>query len=282
MDMTEATGEWTAAWARRDPAAVAAVAAAYTDPDTTEPVSGDALVAHVTAVLAAFPAVELDFDSPAVAGSTAVLAWTLKAAHRGEWHGIPGTGAQAAVTGVDVLTLAGGEVTVRRHYDRLALAESLGYTPRFVPESDGVQDYGSSSRAGTGRTALPGAITLTWLDFRDDAEGAELDLLSVEVVKSLRASRGFLGMSTFEFGTRKYTLAAFDRPESVRAVHARPHQRAMRRFFKGGLCSGAYTSVWTLARHSVYLRCPDCGSMVDSTDDRACDCGTTPTTTPLF
>ncbi|MEV4066797.1 hypothetical protein AB0J22_42270, partial [Nonomuraea dietziae] len=175
---------------------------------------------------------------------------------------------------LDLVTAGAGGVHVQRVFDRLALAEALGYTARFVPAADATREFGVSARAATGRTERPGALVLTWLEIRDDAESAEVDLLSVEIVKSLRASRGFLGVTTFDVGGRKFTLSAFDRPESLRAVHARPHQRAMRRFFKGGLCTRVHTSVWYPVTVRDYARCPGCAQVVAA--GSACGCGWTP------
>ncbi|MFI9008206.1 ester cyclase [Actinosynnema sp. NPDC053489] len=282
MDLIETAGRWTAAWRDRDPAAVADAVAEFADPDTPEPVGGPDLVAHVEAVLTRFPDLVLDFAAPADAGDTAVLTWTLTATHRAAYLGVPGIGGTATVVGADVLTVVDGEVRVRRHFDRVALAASLGQSAKFVPSRDDLREYGVSARTPSGKTAHPGVLAFTYLDFRDDVEGPEIDLLSTEVVKSLRPSRGFLGFASFEMGGRKYTLTAFDRPESLRAVHGKPHQRALRKFFRGDLCTGAYTSVWTLDRASVHVRCADCGEMVDVSAGRTCSCGTTPTAGPLF
>jgi hypothetical protein len=282
MDLIETAARWAAAWRERDAAAVADAVAEFADPDTPQPVAGADLAAHVEAVLTRFPDLVLDFAPAADAGGTAVLTWTLAATHRAPYLGIPATGGAAAVTGVDVLTVVDGAVRVRRHFDRVALASSLGHTARFLLSRDEVQEYGISARTTMGRTDYPRVLTFTYLDFRDDVEGADVDLLSTEVVKSLRASKGFLGVGTFEIGTRKYTISAFDRPESVRAVHARPHQRSLRKFFRGGLCTGAYTSVWVLERETLHLRCPDCEEVVDAGAGKTCACGTTPTPDPLF
>ncbi|MCG8926918.1 ester cyclase [Lentzea sp. CC55] len=282
MELIEIAARWAAAWRERDAAAVADAVAEFSDPDTPEPVAGAGLVAHVEAVLTRFPDVVLDFAPAADSGGTAVLTWTLTGTHRAPYLGIPGTGGTARVDGVDVLTVVDGAVRVRRHFDRVALASSLGHTARFLLSRDEVQEYGISARTTMDRTDYPRVLTFTYLDVRDDVEGAEVDLLSTEVVKSMRASKGFLGVSTFEIGTRKYTISAFDRPESIRAVHARPHQRSLRKFFRGGLCTGAYTSVWVLERETLHLRCPGCEEMVDAGAGKTCACGTTPTPDPLF
>ncbi|SDF44880.1 conserved hypothetical protein, steroid delta-isomerase-related [Lentzea fradiae] len=282
MDLIETAARWAAAWRERDATAIADLVADFADPDTPEPVAGADLVAHVEAVLTRFPDLVLDFAPAVGADGTAVLTWTLTGTHRAPYLGIPGTGGVARADGVDVLSVVDGGVRVRRHFDRVALASSLDHTARFLLSHDEVQEYGISARTSAGRTDYPRVLTFTYLDFRDDVEGAEVDLLSTEVVKSLRASKGFLGVGTFEIGSRKYTISAFDRPESVRAVHARPHQRSLRKFFRGGLCTGAYTSVWVLERESFHLRCPDCEEMVDAGVGKTCACGTTPTPDPLF
>ncbi|MGW5050515.1 ester cyclase [Actinokineospora sp. NPDC004072] len=262
-----------AAWRTGDPDAAAAVAS-FVDPDTDKPLSGHALAAHARGFMTRFPG---GFEFTRVAAGCAE--WTVTTAHRDAYLGIPGTGAEITFSGTDVLTEDAGELHVHRHFDRLAVAEALGYQGRFVPRSDGTREFGVSSRS-PGSPGTPGALALTWLSVRDGDEAADVDLLSVEVVKSMRAARGFLGVGTFDIGDRKYTLTAFDRPESVRSIHARAHQRAMRRFFRGGLCTGAYTSVWTLAKESHFARCADCGAMAAA--GKPCDCGWTPAADPLF
>ncbi len=282
MELSERTERYLTAWRDGDAEAVASTVDSYADPDTPDPLSGPPLAAHVGEMFARFSGLALAIENTAVAGDTAVITWTLTAVHRAAYLGIPGTGGDIRVTGTDVLSTRDGTVHVRRYFDRLAVTAALGYQARFVPESAGDTEFGISSRTSSGRVEQPGALTLTWLDVRDEAEGADVDLLSVEVVKSLRATSGFLGVGTFDIGTRKYTLTAFDKPESVRSVHARAHQRAMRRFFRSGLCTGAFTSVWTLARESYYARCADCGAMIAAGAEQPCDCGWTPEPDPLF
>ncbi|EHR62787.1 nuclear transport factor 2 family protein [Saccharomonospora cyanea] len=291
MNLTETARSWVSAWRDGSAEEVAAVVTSFADPDTPEPVTGEALRHHLDTVFLRFPKWTLEVESVADAGSTAVITWTLSAPQRASYLGIPVTGGDAAVTGVrgcDVLTLVAGQVHARRYYDRLDVADSLGHSARFLPPPTRELQYGTSFRSGTDRATRPAAFTLTWLDVRDEEEGADVTLLSTEVVRSLSTTKGFLGAAIFEIGDRKYTLSAFDSLAAVRAVHARPHQRAMRRFFRGGLCTGAYTSVWQLERDSLYVRCPSCDTMVSAPPDAAgadgasCDCGWTPPPSPLF
>ncbi|WP_062355046.1 ester cyclase [Herbidospora yilanensis] len=267
------------AWRNADPAAVAAAVTGFQDPDTAGWLSGDALAAHAAAVLERFRNPRLQVEQ--VTGDTGAVTvwWTIEADHRASYLGIPGVGGVVKIAGTDLVTADG---RVRRSFDRLAVAEALGYRAAFVPAADEVREFGVSARAASNRTDRPGAFTLTWLEVRDPAEAAEVDLLSVEIVKGLRASKGFLGVTTFDIGDRKYTLAAFDRPESVRAVHARPHQRAVRRFFKAGLCTRGLAGVLIPEAIREYARCADCGTVVRLGDGAACGCGWTPGDVPLL
>ncbi|WP_424529435.1 ester cyclase [Sphaerisporangium viridialbum] len=276
MDVRKIAEAHLSAWQAGDAAAVAASAASYSDPDSGGALSGDALEAHAAGVLARFKQLRFLVDRVTGDDGAATFWWTLQADHRAPYLGMPAVGGAVSVTGTDLVTLGEDGVHVRRCFDRLAVAEALGYSARFVPEADEVREFGTSARATAGRTERPGALTLTWLEVRDDAEAADVDLLSVEIVKSLSASKGFLGVATFDIGDRKFTLSAFDRPESVRAVHARPHQRAMRRFFKSGLCTRAFTSVWLPSAVRDYARCPNCGGVVKVGEGAACGCGWVP------
>ncbi|MEU8386191.1 ester cyclase [Streptosporangium sp. NPDC048865] len=276
MDARKTAEAHLEAWRAGDAEAVAAVVATYTDPDQPGPLAGEELAAHAAATLARFRNLDLQVDRVTGDEDAAAVSWRLVADHREAYLGMPATGGTVTVSGLDLVTVDEGGAHVRRVFDRLAVAEALGYTARFVPAADETREFGVSARAATGRTEPPGALVLTWLEVRDDAESADVDLLSVEIVKSLRASRGFLGAATFDVGERKFTLSVFDRPESLRAVHARPHQRAIRRFFKGGLCTRGHTSVWHPASVRDYARCPSCEQVVTVGTGAACECGWTP------
>ncbi|MEU4575393.1 MULTISPECIES: ester cyclase [Nonomuraea] len=280
MDARKLAEAHLEAWGSGDAEAVAATAATYADPDTGAPLAGEALAAHAAATLSRFRNARFDVERVTGDESAAAVSWRLTADHREPYLGMPATGGAVAVDGVDLVTAGADGPHVRRTFDRLALAAALGHTARFTPGSDGTREFGVSARAATGRTERPGALVLTWLEIRDDAEAADVDLLSVEIVKSLRATRGFLGVTTFDVGGRKFTLSAFDRPESMRAVHARPHQRAMRRFFRSGLCTRVHTSVWYPASARDYARCPTCEQVVAS--GTACGCGWIPDDAPTL
>ncbi|AOS61970.1 SnoaL-like polyketide cyclase [Actinoalloteichus hymeniacidonis] len=286
MELTEIVQRHLTAWQDGDPAAVADSVATFSDPDTEEPLGGAALAAHAERVFAQFAGLKIEVEQQVPSPTVALVSWRLTADHRSAYLGMPATGGTVSVRGTDVFTVDETGVHVVRTFDRLAVAAALGFEARFTPQADGDRQFGVSSRTPVGRTARPGVLALTWLDVRDDAEAADVDLLSVEVVKSLRASKGFLGAATFDIGNRKFTMTAYDREESVRAVHARPHQRAMRRFFKSGLCTRALTSIWVPTAIREYARCPECDTVVTmhQAEDGigVCDCGWSPEPEPLL
>ncbi|WP_277209534.1 ester cyclase [Isoptericola croceus] len=275
--------EWAGAWTARDAPRIADLADEYADPDAPHTLGGQELQDHVEQTFSRFPDLVVDFAAPLLAEGTVVLGWSARGSHRVSYLGIAPTNRIAEFSGVDVLRVDDDGVRARRHFDRVEVAESLGHRGMFVPDGGDGMRFGYCAQVPPRRVARPGALTLTWVESRDDAEAADADLLSTEVVRSLRTTKGFLGANIFDIGRRKYTLTAFDDPASIRAVHARPHQRSMRRFFQGGLFAGAYTSVWTPVRDSLYLRCPECSTLVEhSGQQQGCECGATPAPDGLF
>ncbi|MFY1699588.1 ester cyclase [Solwaraspora sp. WMMA2101] len=261
------------AWQAADADAVAGTVDSYQDPDTAGAIGGDDITRHATEFLHRFRNARFEVRHAVADETTVVLAWTMSAEHRAAYRGVPATNTTLSIDGVDTVARLGETVRVTRQFDRLALLEALGYQSRSLPADETDRYFGTSSRIRSGRTARPGALVLTSLQIRDDAESAEVDLLVSPIVTALRAARGFLGMSTFDIGDRKFTLSTFDTPEAVRAVHARPHQRAVRRFFQGGLCLRSMTSVWQSTSVHDFARCPRCAAVVAVHKGPTCECG---------
>jgi hypothetical protein len=261
------------AWQAGDPDAVAGSVDSYQDPDTVGAVTGDDLVRHSADFLHRFRDARFELRHVLADETVAVLGWTMTGEHRAPYRGVPATNTALTINGVDTVERVGETVRVTRQFDRLAVLEALGYQGRAMPVDESDRHFGTSSRTLTGRTGRPGALVFTSLQIRDGAESAEVDLLVSPIVTALRASRGFLGMSTFDVGDRKFTLSAFDNPASVRAVHGRQHQRAIRRFFSGGLCLRSMTSVWEPTSVHDFARCPSCGAVVAVHKGPTCECG---------
>ena len=259
------------AWSAADPDAVAATAALFTGPGTGTALTDTALREHAADLLARLDGPRFTVRDVLRGATGAALAWTLRAR-------CAATGADVVVDGVDEVRTGPDGPRVVRHHD-----------PAGLPGAGaGEWEHGTATRRADGRTGAVGALSLTRLTVADDAESAEVDRLSVETVRAMWASRGVLGVATFDIGRDKYTVTAFDGVDAVRAVHSRAHQRAMRRFFRSGLCRGAWTGVFSPVRVHVHERCPDCGTTVRTdpasagSDTPSCPCGSRPAPSRLF
>jgi predicted ester cyclase len=63
-------------------------------------------------------------------GDKVVLRWTFRGTHRGPLRGIPPAGRTVEWTGVDIYTVAAGQIAdLVRAADTLALLQQLGATP---------------------------------------------------------------------------------------------------------------------------------------------------------
>ena len=94
--------------------------------------SNEALRQHIADAEAAFPQYELLADDLIVEGDKAVVRFTLRATHQGEFMGIPATGRSINVPGLIIYRLAADEhkqVKIVEHWlqiDALALLQQLG------------------------------------------------------------------------------------------------------------------------------------------------------------
>ncbi|MBF8186917.1 ester cyclase [Nonomuraea sp. K274] len=282
MDAHQAAVLHMDAWNGHDPARVAATADLFDAPGTGGPVAGEELRAHAAELFEAFPGLKFGIDVEASGPGHAVLSWTLDVEQLGRYLGVPPTQATATISGTDTVRAGHGRVHVARAFDRLDLLDRLGIQVSPQPQPIRGWEYGLGSRLETTRAERPGALVLTRLDAADQQEEEQVGMLSAAVTAGLRNSRGFLGAAELHVGGRMYTLSAFDRPESTRAVHMKPHQRAVRRFFRSGLCTGGAVTVWTPLRISDYVRCPGCGSLNELSATPQCACGRTPGPRPLL
>jgi steroid delta-isomerase-like uncharacterized protein len=78
----------------------------------------------------AFPDLRVTTEDIIAEGDKAVLRWTARGTHRGELSGLPATGKQATLKGIDILRLAEGRIVERwAEYDNLGLLQQLGAVP---------------------------------------------------------------------------------------------------------------------------------------------------------
>jgi steroid delta-isomerase-like uncharacterized protein len=272
------------AWNAHDARAVTAALAdggTYADPTTEGPLAGAALAEHARALFCAFP--DLNFEvvgaPPADGGAdgTVVVQWLMRGTNTGPWNGQPPTGRPVAIPGVDVFTVAAGEITsAEGYFDRQTLAEQLGFQMRPLPPVAGPFQFGYAVRASAGSGKVPGAFSLTWLDARSEQEAEEIKLTAAMVAAELTQEPGFLSWVGMEIGSRLYTITAWESQDAVRAVMRNgTHLAAVKRRLTEDFAAAGSTGVWS-AHHvnGVMVRCPSCTRLTDRTQEGdLCACG---------
>jgi steroid delta-isomerase-like uncharacterized protein len=273
------------AWNARDPEAVAAAFAedgTYTDPTVAgPPLSGLALAEHVRDMLTGFP--DLTFEilhtQPQDNGTSgAVIArWLMRGTNTGPLRGLAPTGRRVELRGVDVITIAGGEIkSVEGLFDRETLSEQLGSQMRAQPPSADPFQFGYAVRTTSGRTTTPGAVSLTWIDVRSEQEADQVKLTAAAIGAELTGEPGFISWLGLEIGSRLYTITAWEDAEAVGALlRNATHKEAVKQFFNADLGAAAATGVWRVHHlNPVRVRCLSCGQMTDPVRcNGTCDCG---------
>lgn len=78
----------------------------------------------------AFPDIQFTIDDMIAEGDKVVSRLTIQATHKGEFMGIPPTGKQTTITGIDIVRIVGGKMVERwGEVDMLKLMQELGAVP---------------------------------------------------------------------------------------------------------------------------------------------------------
>lgn len=78
----------------------------------------------------AFPDTQMTVEDQIAEGDTVVTRWTGTGTHSGELMGIPATGKQVTVTGIDVHRFAGGQIVEAwGEFDQMGMMQQLGVVP---------------------------------------------------------------------------------------------------------------------------------------------------------
>jgi steroid delta-isomerase-like uncharacterized protein len=86
--------------------------------------------ATVRAYRAAFPDFRLTVEDLIAEGDRVVGRWTLRGTHKGELFGIPATGKQVMITGINIDRIADGRIAESwSSADQLGLMQQLGVVP---------------------------------------------------------------------------------------------------------------------------------------------------------
>ena len=97
------------------------------------------------------------------------------------------------------------------------------------PESVGPFSFGNAVRATKGNAAVPGALTVTVLEVRSDAEVEEVRARSRQIVAELLDAPGFISWFGATVGHRMLTLTAWESVDAVRELRMNAtHQDSVR------------------------------------------------------
>ena len=126
-------------WGRGDTAAVDELFAADVVDHNAfpgQPPGAEGVKQIVALFRAAFPDLQITNEEILADAERAVLRWSARGTHQGELAGIPATGKQVRMTGIDILRIADGKVVERwGEYNSLELMQQLGVVP--APQATG-------------------------------------------------------------------------------------------------------------------------------------------------
>ena len=94
------------------------------------PPGREGVKAFVSMYLSAFPDTKMTIEDIVAEGDKVVTRWTATATHTGELMGIPATGKQVTVTGLDINRYSGGKsVEHWGKFDQMGMMQQLGVIP---------------------------------------------------------------------------------------------------------------------------------------------------------
>jgi hypothetical protein len=125
----------------------------------------------------------------------------------GQFNGLPPTEARIKLPGIDVITLRDtGLLSVEGYFDQRTFLEQLGVQLAVQPANVGPLAFGTSVRFRSSNTSIPGALSLTWIDVRSEAENEEVKQRTRAIVAELARVPGFIGWVGIVIAERLYTL----------------------------------------------------------------------------
>lgn len=281
MNNPELAQSYFDAWNARDAGAILALLGpdgTYEDPGTPGPIGGAAMRSYVEGLWTAFPDLQFEIRSHSMTGpDSAAAQWTMRGTQRGPMNGLPPTGASVMLNGADFFTFRNGHIArITGYFDSADLPRQLGLNVIVQPGQIGPFGFGVSTVVQSGKSDVPGAISLTNLSVRGPDEAERVRNSSRESLVEMLKMDGFLGATTSQVGPRMATITAWKDAASARKVMREgTHATAMQQMLDGELADFGRTSVWVLARdNGVLVRCPSCGKMTRAPEPGAdCRCG---------
>lgn len=289
MEPTDIVRRYADAWNARDPARVAATfreGGTYEDPYTGKPLGAEALAGYAAGLFAGFPDLEFEVVSNRESGpGDVVFAWTMRGTNRGSLRGLPPTGSRIALPGVDLIKVrADGIERVQGFFDRQTMMEQLGLQVVTQPQAVGPVRFGVCTQVRSGSQAPPGAVALTMIDARSDAEVQQIRDASRRIMVALVGMPGFLSFQGAVVGRRLTTVTLWESREAARQVMREGNHKQASADMLGGSIGGAFhSSVWGLEHMGeLWLRCEGCGGLRDARTATVCQCGAPVEQRPAF
>jgi len=254
MALTDALDRYFAAWNDHDPGAVVQSltdGGSYQDPTTGGPLTGDAIARSVATLVSGFPDLHFDLVSVAATGAaTAAAQWVMRGTNTGAMPSGPPTGQPVALPGADFIDYDEAADRLSRvvgYFDTATMITQLGLQAHITPaDLEPVTKFGIGLRVDTQRTAVPGAISVTWIDIDPEHQFTLIDTTTGIVMEQL-GNEGYLGSCFATIGRRNYTFTAWQSVEAARsALRTGAHGAAMRMAKTGGIGENAMgvTSIW--------------------------------------
>jgi steroid delta-isomerase-like uncharacterized protein len=275
MALDDALDRYFAAWNAHDPEGVVAAltdGGTYEDPTTGGPIGGDALAANVAGLVEGFPDLRFEVVSAAPTGATTAAAqWRMLGTNTGPMPLGPPTGGAVDLAGADFLEYEPDADKVSRvvgYFDTATMLTQLGLQAHVSPpDLDPFLKFGLGVRVDTGRTTLPGAFTVTWIEV-EPQDAPALQQATEQIVVEQLENPAYLGSSFVIVGKRNATFSAWESVEAAEAALGHgAHAHAMRVAREGGIGKGArgLTSIWRPERLNP-LMMPAQGGSLDTTE----------------
>lgn len=281
MAVMELVQTYFDAWNARDSEALVAAFAeggTYQDPASGGVLTGEAIGAYAEGLWVMFPDLSFEVVSAVEAGPGRVAAqWRMLGTNTGPLTPLlPPLGLPVDLPGADFIEAGtDGVHSVVGYFDQKTLLEQLGLAVMPMPAQPlGLFSFGTASYLRTDRPVRPGAISVTVLNVRNEAERQEGLARAQQVSFDLMGMDGVIGFLGLDLGNRLFTVTAWDDPQGpAQVMKSGNHTEAVKRFFEDDYSAGGMLSVWQPTWIRMLKRCPECGVMVEATRTDACPDG---------
>lgn len=280
MSLPDIISAYFDAWNRHDADAIAATfveGGTYEDPTTSGALTGAAIGEYAKALWEAFPDVAFTCSDECASKDRIAVQWQMTGINQGPFRGLPPTGRGISVPGADFFQISGGKIaSVRGHFDSRAIPEQLGLQVIVQPHTVGPFTFGTSTRVHSGSKAKPEAFSITMLEI-EAKDTDEIRLQARQLATEMLKMPGLISVLLVVSGNRRITISAWEHAKDIHAVMKNSTHQAnvVQLFKKHGLSTAGNFSSWVAAKQStLWMRCEDCGEMVDSIASMgSCSCG---------